>query len=107
MNAVRISPVGLFVRNDMLASMGSLFAELARQASTNARREVETYAREIPEFGFLDKDPRARVETLEHAMWLRHRTVELSPHNGELSDDDLGYIASMGELRAGAGMTLA
>lgn len=57
MNAVRISPVGRFVRNDMLASMGSLFAELARQASTNARREVETYTREIPEFGFLDKDP--------------------------------------------------
>ncbi|WP_200308130.1 PucR family transcriptional regulator [Streptomyces adelaidensis] len=86
--------------------MGSLFAELARQVSTNARREVETYTREIPEFGFLDKDPRARVETLEHSMWLRHRTVELSPHNGELSDDDLGYIASMGELRAGAGMSL-
>lgn len=106
MNAVRISSVGRFVRNDMLASMGSLFAELARQASTNARREVETYEREIPEFGFLDKDPRARAETLEHAMWLRRRTVELSPDNSELTGDDLGYIASMGELRAGAGMSL-
>ncbi len=106
MNAVRISSVGPFVRNGMLACMGSLFAELARQASTNARREVETYTREIPEFGFLDNDPRARAETLEHAMWLRHRTVELSPNNSELSDDDLGCIASMGELRAGAGMSL-
>lgn len=106
MNAVRISPVGPFVRNGMLACMGSLFAELARQASTNARREVETYTREIPELGFLDNDPRARAETLEHAMWLRHRTVELSPHNSELSDDDLGCIASMGELRAGAGLSL-
>ncbi|MGI5192769.1 PucR family transcriptional regulator [Streptomyces sp. CA-288835] len=86
--------------------MGSLFAELARQASTNARREVETYKREIPEFGFLDKDSRARAETLEHAMWFRRRTVELSPDNSELSGDDLGYIASMGELRAGAGMSL-
>lgn len=106
MNAVRISTVGSFVPNDMLASMGSLFAELARQASTNARREVETYTREIEEFRFLDKDPRARAETLGHAVWLRHRTVELSPHNSELSDDDLEYIASMGELRAGAGMSL-
>ncbi len=106
MNAVRISSVGPFVRNGMLACMGSLFAELARQASTNARREVETYTREIPEFGFLDNDPRARAETLEHAMWLRHRTVELSPHNSELSDDDLDFIGSMGELRAGAGMSL-
>ncbi|MEU1180748.1 helix-turn-helix domain-containing protein [Streptomyces sp. NPDC005820] len=86
--------------------MGSLFAELARQASTNARREVETYAREIAEFGFLDKDPRARAETLDHSVWLRHRTVELSPDNDELRDHDLEYIASMGELRAGAGMSL-
>jgi hypothetical protein len=106
MNAVRISTVGPFVRNDMLASMGSLFAELARQAPTNARREVETYTREIAEFGFLDKDPRARAQTLDQAVWLRHRTVELSPHNAELSDSDLEYIASMGELRAGAGMSL-
>jgi len=90
----------------MIAFMGSLFAELARQASTNARREVETYTREIPEFGFLDKDPRARAETLEHSMWLRRRTIELSPDNSELSGDDLGYIASMGELRATAGMSL-
>ncbi|MGW0843957.1 PucR family transcriptional regulator [Streptomyces sp. NPDC002787] len=86
--------------------MGSLFAELARQASTNARREVETYTREIPEFEFLDKDPRARTETLEHSMWFRTRTVELSPDNSELSGDDLAYIGSMGELRAGAGMSL-
>ncbi len=106
MNAVRISTVGPFARNDMLAAMGSLFAELARQAPTNARREVETYTREIAEFGFLDKDPRARAQTLDQAVWLRHRTVELSPHNKELSDGDLEYIASMGELRAGAGMSL-
>ncbi|MFK4104509.1 PucR family transcriptional regulator [Streptomyces sp. NPDC019531] len=86
--------------------MGSLFAELARQASTNARREVETYTREIPEFGFLDKDPRARAEALEHALWFRRRTVELSPDNTELSGDDLDCIASMGELRARAGMSL-
>ncbi|WP_242440866.1 PucR family transcriptional regulator [Streptomyces sp. CB02923] len=86
--------------------MGSLFVELARQVSTNARREVEAYAREIPEFGFLDKDPRARARTLEHALWLRHRTVELSPDNSALSLDDLSHIASMGELRATAGMSL-
>ncbi|WP_181359094.1 PucR family transcriptional regulator [Streptomyces sporangiiformans] len=86
--------------------MGSFFAELARQASANARREVEAYAREIPEFGFLDTNSRARAETLEYALWLRRRTVELSPENSELSDDDLGYIAAIGELRAAAGMPL-
>ncbi|MFF9806523.1 PucR family transcriptional regulator [Streptomyces coeruleorubidus] len=86
--------------------MGSFFAELARQASANARREVEAYAREIPEFGFLDTNSRARAETLEYALWLRRRTVELSPDSSELSDDDLGYIAAIGELRAAAGMSL-
>ncbi|WEH19852.1 helix-turn-helix domain-containing protein [Streptomyces sp. VNUA24] len=86
--------------------MGSLFAELARRAPANARREVETYTREIPELGFLDRDHRARGETLEHALWLRRRTVELSPEKSELTDDDLGCIASMGEARAGAGMSL-
>ncbi len=90
----------------MLAPMGSFFAELARQASANARREVEAYAREIPEFGFLDTNSRARAQTLEYALWLRRRTVELSPDNSELSDDDLGCIAAMGESRAAAGMTL-
>ncbi|TLS46884.1 PucR family transcriptional regulator [Streptomyces montanus] len=105
-NAVRISPVGCFDRNGMLAPMGSFFAELARQASANARREVEAYAREIPEFGFLDTNSQARAETLEYALWLRRRTVELSPDNSELSDDDLGYIAAIGELRAAAGMSL-
>jgi hypothetical protein len=90
----------------MLACMGSLFAELARRASTNARREVETYTREIPELGFLERDPRARDETLEHALWLRQRTVELSPHKSELTEDDLDCIASMGESRADAGMSL-
>ncbi|MEU0242815.1 helix-turn-helix domain-containing protein [Streptomyces sp. NPDC006235] len=86
--------------------MGSFFAELARQASANARREVEAYAREIPEFGFLDTNSRARAETLEYALWLRRRTVELSPDNSALSDDDLGYIAAIGESRAAAGMPL-
>ncbi|MGC5564957.1 PucR family transcriptional regulator [Streptomyces sp. FR-108] len=86
--------------------MGSLFAELARQASANARREVETYVREIPELGSLDVSSRARDETLEYAVWFRRRTLELAPDNGVLTDADLGYIASMGEARAGAGMSL-
>ncbi len=90
----------------MLAPMGSFFTELARQAPANARREVEAYAREIPEFGFLDTNSRARAETLEYALWLRRRTVELSPDNSELSDDDLGCIAAIGEMRAAAGMSL-
>ncbi|WP_079126037.1 PucR family transcriptional regulator [Streptomyces sp. ERV7] len=86
--------------------MGSLFAELARQASANARREVEAYIREIPELQLLDAASRDRSETLEYALWLRRRTNELAPSGGALTDDDLGYIASMGSIRAEAGMSL-
>ncbi|MFD9907349.1 PucR family transcriptional regulator [Streptomyces sp. NPDC059063] len=86
--------------------MGSLFAELARKAAMNARREVETYAREIPEFALLDANPRARAETLEYAVWLRHRTNELAPTNSALTDADLDCIASMGEARGGTGLSL-
>ncbi|MEW2527930.1 helix-turn-helix domain-containing protein [Streptomyces sp. NPDC047071] len=86
--------------------MGSLFAELARQAASSARREVETYAREIPEFASLDADTRARAQTLEYAVWLRRRTLELSPDNTALTASDLADIASMGEVRGGSGMSL-
>lgn len=90
----------------MLAAMGSLFAELARQAANSARREVEAYAREIPEFASLDADARARAETLEYAVWLRRRTLELAPGNSALTPGDLDLIASMGEVRGGSGMSL-
>ncbi|MFJ1805669.1 MULTISPECIES: PucR family transcriptional regulator [unclassified Streptomyces] len=86
--------------------MGSLFLELSRQAAANARREVEAYAREIPEFEILGRSRRARDETMEYSVWLRRRTIDLSPDNHALSGDDLGYIASIGEARAVAGMSL-
>lgn len=90
----------------MLPAMGDLFAELARRASSSARREVDAYAREIPEFGILDTDPRARAETMEYAVWLRRRTSELAPTSEELTPSDLTAIAAMGEARAATGLSL-
>ncbi|WP_416971720.1 PucR family transcriptional regulator [Streptomyces sp. 4F14] len=87
--------------------MGSLFVELARQAPANARREVEAYTREVPEFASLVTGTRARAQALEYAVWFRRRTIDLAPANGLLTDGDLDHIASMGEMRAGAGMSLA
>ncbi|MEI5097469.1 hypothetical protein RB200_00905 [Streptomyces sp. PmtG] len=86
--------------------MESLYAELARRATANARREIEAYAREIPELGFLDANQRSRAETMEYSVWFRRRTLELSPNNSALTPDDLGYISSMGASRAEAGMSL-
>ncbi|MGW3291425.1 PucR family transcriptional regulator [Streptomyces sp. NPDC001002] len=85
--------------------MGNLFAELARQATTNARREVDAYLHEIPEFRSWETNPRVKAETMDYSVWLRRRTIELSPDNSELTGDDLGYIAAIGEVRANAGMS--
>ncbi|MGA4840655.1 PucR family transcriptional regulator [Streptomyces sp. G45] len=85
--------------------MGDLFAELARNAAANARREVETYAREIPELARLDAH--ARSQTLAYAVWLRRRTGELAPDNAPLTEADLAHIAAMGSARAEAGVSSA
>ncbi|MFJ3666964.1 PucR family transcriptional regulator [Streptomyces sp. NPDC090106] len=86
--------------------MGSLIAELARQAPANARREVDTYVREIPELGAAPRNSRVLAETLEYSVWLRRRTIELAPGNALLTDSDLGHISTMGASRAAAGMSL-
>ncbi|MEN3585960.1 helix-turn-helix domain-containing protein [Streptomyces sp. ZYX-F-203] len=90
----------------MLATMGSLFVELARRAPANARREVEAHTRRVPGFALLERSPRARSRTMEHLIWLRRRSVELGPEEEPLDAADLARISSMGELRAGAGLSL-
>jgi hypothetical protein len=40
---------------------------------------------------------------MECSVWLRRRTIELSPDNSGLTDDDLDCIAAIGEVRADAG----
>lgn len=85
--------------------MGHLFAELGKRLEDNARREIEVYRDELPEFRALRGDAHAR--TLEYAVWLRRRTNELAPEGRPLTVEDLAFIASMGRLRGGTGMSRA
>ncbi|PJE95416.1 hypothetical protein CUT44_23455 [Streptomyces carminius] len=86
--------------------MGTLFGELRRRAGRNARREIETYEREVPEYRAMSNDPRAREETLSHSVWLRLRTVELAPDGLPLTAEDLSFTASVGALRGEQGVSL-
>ncbi|TDD87155.1 PucR family transcriptional regulator [Actinomadura rubrisoli] len=75
--------------------------------SANARRAVEVYTRELPEYRVLAADARTQTELVEFALLLRRRTIELAEEGRPLDNDDLARIASAGHDRALAGVSLA
>ncbi|MGW3649615.1 PucR family transcriptional regulator [Streptomyces sp. NPDC000878] len=86
--------------------MGNLFTKLLRQLDSNARHATDVYRREVPEYQVLERDGRSRREALEYSVWLRRRTVELAAKEEPLGTDDLRLMASVGEQRAGKGLSL-
>ncbi|WP_105972582.1 PucR family transcriptional regulator [Streptomyces geranii] len=86
--------------------MGNLFTKLLDRLDSNARHATEVYRREVPEYRLLSRDPRSRREALEFSVWLRRRTVELASAEEPLGADDLALLASVGEQRAGQGLSL-
>ncbi|WP_242904386.1 PucR family transcriptional regulator [Actinomadura terrae] len=86
--------------------MGDLFKLLESRVGANARRAVEIYAREVPEFRAVAADASAREALVEFSVLLRRRTVELAVDEMPLSSDDLAAIAAAGRERALAGMSL-
>ncbi|WP_242888400.1 PucR family transcriptional regulator [Actinomadura litoris] len=86
--------------------MGDLFATLTRRVDANARRAVELYARELPEYKALASGDREHTDLLEFAVLLRRRTVELSAHDRPFTGADLAVIASVGHERGRAGISL-
>ncbi|WP_405539240.1 helix-turn-helix domain-containing protein [Streptomyces sp. NBC_00075] len=86
--------------------MGNLFTKLLRQLDSNARHATDVYRREVPEYQVLERDARSRREALEYSVWLRRRTVELAAKEEPLGADDLRLMASVGEQRAGKGLSL-
>ncbi|MFF3372360.1 PucR family transcriptional regulator [Streptomyces sp. NPDC002680] len=86
--------------------MGNLFTKLLRQLDSNARDATDVYRREVSEYQVLERDARSRREALEYSVWLRRRTVELAAKEEPLGADDLRLMASVGEQRAGKGLSL-
>nr|MDT0659090.1 helix-turn-helix domain-containing protein [Micromonospora sp. DSM 115978] len=89
-----------------LMDMGSLFQMWRRQITDNARRAVDAYQEELLEYRDLATDPRLRAETIDFAVFLRRRTVELATEGAPFSDDDLDIMADMGRRRSEAGLSL-
>ncbi|WP_272498432.1 PucR family transcriptional regulator [Actinomadura litoris] len=87
--------------------MGDLFKLLESRIGANARRSVEIYAREVPEFRAVAAEGPERDALVEFAVLLRRRTVELAAEERPLDGDDLARIAAAGRERALAGMSLA
>ncbi|RFS85119.1 hypothetical protein D0T12_15345 [Actinomadura spongiicola] len=84
--------------------MGDLFGVLAKRVAANARRAVEVYSRELPEWRAMGE--RDVAAPLEFAVLLRRRSVELASHDQPFTGDDLAVIASVGRARGRAGVSL-
>ncbi|QXJ20171.1 helix-turn-helix domain-containing protein [Actinomadura graeca] len=86
--------------------MGDLFGSLTRRVDTNARRAVDAYTRELPEYRTMAAGDREFADLLEFAVLLRRRTVELARDVQPFTDADLALIASVGHERGRAGVSL-
>jgi hypothetical protein len=86
--------------------MGDLFRLWRQQVTDNARRAVDAYQEELPEYRDLAASPRRRSEMLDFAVFLRRRTVELAADSRPFPDEDLEFMAAMGRQRGEKGLTL-
>jgi hypothetical protein len=87
--------------------MGNLYAVLSSRAPANALRVVDTCVKELPGYQAVVADPDAYARTIEFAVFIRRRTLELVPHDHPFTGDDLASIGAIGEERGGQGMSLA
>lgn len=86
--------------------MGDFFGMLAKRLDANARKAVQVYARDLPEWRTMAASDREHAAVLDFAVLLRRRTVELASHDQPFTDDDLAVIASVGHERGRAGVSL-
>jgi hypothetical protein len=87
--------------------MSDLLTLLARRVDANARAEVSAYLREFPEYRTEAARPNGRAEIMDIAVWMRRRTIECVRDDLPLVDEDLTFIAGIGEKRAKQGFSTA
>ncbi|MFI6296036.1 PucR family transcriptional regulator [Nonomuraea sp. NPDC050790] len=86
--------------------MSDFFGMMAKRVDANARRAVQVYARDLPEWRTMAASDRAHAAVLDFAVLLRRRTVELASDDQPFTDEDLAVIASVGHERGRAGVSL-
>ena len=85
--------------------MTDLFTELTHRLEANARRAVDAYIREVPEYRAAGGDLAA--VTLDFAMFIRRRSLACAAAGVPLSADDLAAIRAAGRLRGEQRLSLA
>ncbi|RKS79651.1 PucR-like helix-turn-helix protein [Actinomadura pelletieri DSM 43383] len=85
--------------------MDGLFKLLLDRVDTNARRAVDVYISELPDFRSVATDGRARAAMLEFAVTLRRREAELAADAAPFTEQDLGMLAAFGEQRGRQGVS--
>jgi len=83
----------------------SVFDILRDRIEQNARKAVDTFARELPEYHRMKDDRRLHATIMDFALFIRRRSVDLAEEGRQLSADDLDAIASIGQDRAAQGFT--
>jgi hypothetical protein len=86
--------------------MEGLFKVLWDRVDSNARRAVDTYVSELPDFRSMAQDTRARAAMLDFAVWLRRQEVELAADRAPFTGQGLAMLAAFGEQRGGQGISL-
>jgi hypothetical protein len=85
--------------------MDGLFKLLWDRVPSNARRAVDVYISELPDFRSVAKDHRARTAMVDFAVMLRRREVELAADGAPFAKRDLGMLATFGEERGAQGVS--
>ncbi|MFD1543727.1 PucR family transcriptional regulator [Nonomuraea guangzhouensis] len=86
--------------------MGNLFRTLRSRLDANAQRAVEVYTRELADYRSLAAETRGSAAMLDFAVILRRRTVELAAEERSYTEQDQGYMASVGAARGEVGVSL-
>ncbi|GAA2619916.1 helix-turn-helix domain-containing protein [Actinomadura fulvescens] len=86
--------------------MNGLFKLLWDRVDENARRAVDVYISEVPDFRSVAEDERARASMLDFAVRLRRREAELAADGAPFTDRDLAMLTAFGEERGGQGVSL-
>lgn len=89
------------------ADMESLFRLLRKRVDTNARRAVDTYRQELPEYRAVAENSPAQRGMLDFAVLLRRREAELGAEGEPFSETDLAVLTAYGADRGAKGVSLA
>lgn len=87
--------------------MSRLFPSLRDRLDGNARRAVEVYTRELPEYREVTREAKARAAMLDFAVLLRRREVELGAEDAPFTEADLAMLRAFGAERGARGVSLA